>query len=198
MRSRATLMMGAALALGSVGAVALPAPAGAQTCPSTYTPSTCVAVTLSASIVAPGGTITITGGGFLAFSIIVITFHTTPVTLATVRADANGNFSVTVTIPASATPGSHFIEASGTGANGQPLTLTTPITIASVVPVSTNNQSTQTQASQSRPTSTTGQLPFTGTDLALTVGTGGVLVVAGAAAIAASRRRDQARLSRTD
>lgn len=192
MRSRAALLTGAALALGSLGAVTLAAPAGAQTCPSTYAPSPCVTLTLSATIVAPGVAITITGGGFLAFSVIVITFHTAPVTLATVRADANGDFSATVTIPASAAPGSHVIEASGTGANGQPLTLTTPVTVAAVVPVSTSHQATPSQ-----PTSTSGQLPFTGTDLALTTGTGAVLVAAGAAAIVASRRRDQARHGHT-
>lgn len=181
MRSRAALLTGAVLALGPLGAVSLPAPAGAQTCPSTYAPSPCVTLTLSATIVAPGVAITITGSGFLAFSVIVITFHTAPVTLATVRADGNGDFSATVTIPASATPGSHVIEASGTGANGQPLTLTTPVTIASAIPVSV--------PSASRPTSTAGQLPFTGANLALTGGTGGVLVLGGAAAIVASRRR---------
>lgn len=191
MRSRATLMMGAALALGSLGAVSLPAPAGAQSLATAYTP-TCTNLTVSLTIVTRNVKIVITGCAFRPLSVVIIIFHSAPVTLGTVTTDANGNFTASVTIPASASLGAHVIEASGTGANGQPLVETAPITVVSSAPVNTINQSPQSQ-----PTSTGSQLPFTGADIALTAGTGGLLVVGGAAAIVATRRRDEAKRSRT-
>jgi hypothetical protein len=57
-----------------------------------------------------GMELTITGTGFKPDATVTITYTTDPVTLATDKTDANGAFSVTVTIPPS-TAGNHIITA---------------------------------------------------------------------------------------
>ncbi len=66
------------------------------------------------------GTMTISGNGFLPGTSLTIVLHSDPVVLATVDADANGAYSVIVTIPAGTTPGTHQIVVSGLGPDGQP------------------------------------------------------------------------------
>ena len=67
-----------------------------------------------------GGTMTISGGGFAPGASLTIVLHSDPVVLATATADPNGAYSVTVTIPAGTTPGTHQIVVSGLGPDGQP------------------------------------------------------------------------------
>lgn len=67
-----------------------------------------------------GGTMTISGDGFAPGASLTIVLHSDPVALATATADANGAYSVTVTIPAGTTAGTHQIVVSGLGPDGQP------------------------------------------------------------------------------
>lgn len=62
---------------------------------------------------APGDVITLTGSGFQPGESVEIWLLSTPVRLAVLSADASGAFSVTVTIPANITPGSHTLEVRG-------------------------------------------------------------------------------------
>ena len=84
------------------------------------------------STVAPGGTTTITGGGFTGNQSVTITFDNPATTLATVTSDAAGNLpSTVVTVPAGASAGSHTISANcGTCAVGSN-TASTVITVSS-------------------------------------------------------------------
>jgi hypothetical protein len=68
---------------------------------------------LSASTVPAGGTITVTGAGFLPGEQVQVILHSTPVVLATVTADTDGSVSTPVTIPADIEPGPHTIELMG-------------------------------------------------------------------------------------
>ena len=113
--------MAASFLAALTGCVALAgvfaAPAGAQV----YPPNRC-SLALSVSAAIPGQTI-ITGSancspGFAAGATVEITLESDPVHLATVTADAEGQFSTPVTIPAGATLGSHSVVATGRGASG--------------------------------------------------------------------------------
>lgn len=73
-------------------------------------------VSLSAATVAAGGSLRVSGTGFESGERVVIELRSTPTVLATVTADASGNLSTQVTIPASTAAGSHrivLIAASG-------------------------------------------------------------------------------------
>lgn len=66
---------------------------------------------------AGGQPITITGSGWVPGETITLTLHSDPMVLGTTTADASGDWSVTVTIPTSATCGEHTITATGSATN---------------------------------------------------------------------------------
>ena len=94
----------------------LPVARGAEQVCTTVGPTPSVSTTTPTA----GGTMTISGDGFAPGASLTITLHSDPVVLATATADANGAYSVTVTIPAATTPGTHQIVVSGLGPDGQP------------------------------------------------------------------------------
>ncbi|MGW4803303.1 hypothetical protein [Kitasatospora sp. NPDC004272] len=67
---------------------------------------------------APGGSITITGGGYQPGGTVELTLHSTPVVLGQVTADGSGSFTTTVTLPAGTAAGTHTIQATGPDARG--------------------------------------------------------------------------------
>ena len=72
-------------------------------------------ITVTPNNVAAGGRVTVSGKCFRAATDVEINLNSAPVRLITVRSDANGNFTVTVTIPSSTSNGSHTISATGGG-----------------------------------------------------------------------------------
>jgi GH43 family beta-xylosidase len=70
-------------------------------------------ITLSASSVVAGDSITVTGRGFGAGDRVDLTLFSEPVLLATVDADENGRFTATVRIPLSTPAGEHTVRATG-------------------------------------------------------------------------------------
>lgn len=159
-------MLKKTLALAAVLLFATAGVAGAQTYPPADTPS----VEASDTTPAPGQQITLTADGFLPGSSSTFTLFSAPVVLGTATANAQGVASLTTAIPANTTPGSHRVEVSGTGANGQPLTVVLPITV--------------TGAAGSN-------LPTTGTDsaLPLTQIAIGVMAFGGLMVVMANKRR---------
>jgi len=78
----------------------------------------------------PGGAVTISGSGFAPGSDVTITIESTPQTLTTVSADADGAFTATVQIPADLSTGSHMLKATGVTPDGATLVLSTEVTVA--------------------------------------------------------------------
>jgi uncharacterized membrane protein len=72
-----------------------------------------------------GQDVVLSGSGFGANDGLTATFNTTPVVVATFRANAAGAFSVTVRIPANATPGPHTFVVTGTSGRSA----STPFTV---------------------------------------------------------------------
>ncbi|MGD0082178.1 MAG: hypothetical protein ABSD78_03135 [Acidimicrobiales bacterium] len=128
----ASLLVGS-LALTGTAALAQSAKA-ASTCP--YSTS-CGGISTSSSSAPPGGTITLSGHGYKPGS--TVTISVCGIETITVTADSQGDFTTTITIPSSATPGTTcVITAVGTGANGQSLTSSVSVLVTSgvTVPVS--------------------------------------------------------------
>lgn len=71
----------------------------------------------NSSSVSQGGSLGLTGSGWVANESVNLTLHSTPVGVGTAQTDANGNFSATVTIPSNTPAGSHYIEASDSYGN---------------------------------------------------------------------------------
>ena len=67
-----------------------------------------------------GQAIPIAGGGFIRNGRVRIVLRSEPVVLAETTADASGNVSLTVTLPADTTPGSHTIALEGEAPDGTP------------------------------------------------------------------------------
>lgn len=67
-----------------------------------------------------GQPVPIAGGGFIRNGRIRVVLRSEPVLLAETTADANGNVSLTVTLPADTTPGSHTITLEGEAPDGTP------------------------------------------------------------------------------
>ena len=136
----------------------------------------CSSPGLSETTVAPGGTITFSGGGFASDSDVKITLFSDPVDLGSTTADASGNFSVEVAIPDGTPAGEHHLEASGLDPDGNPLVVSLSVTV-------TDSGTTPVAA-----VTPSGALPFTGSDVARTLSIGLAAVVVGGAAVWGARR----------
>ncbi|MDR1441720.1 MAG: cutinase family protein [Bifidobacteriaceae bacterium] len=66
-------------------------------------------VGLSAVQVRPGGSVTVTGRGFVAGEAVDVELHSTPVALGSTVVGAGGGFSLAVSIPSDATLGQHLV-----------------------------------------------------------------------------------------
>ena len=121
----------------------------------------------SSGTVAPGKTITVTGTGYAPGSSVSVVIYSTPQVLTTIVADASGNFTVEVTVPAGLAAGSHTLVASGVDANGVLRYVTLPVTVTSAG---------------------SAQLAYTGADVLLPALGGLAAVVVGAGLIVVRRR----------
>jgi hypothetical protein len=94
---------------GMVAAMSLSSSASANP----YPPGSSCTVSSSDHAVHGGDTVTITGSGFPANSTVQLSVHSSPdVSLGSVKTDAHGSFTDTVTIPKSITGTDHSIVAS--------------------------------------------------------------------------------------
>lgn len=87
------------------------------------------ALQLSKSAAKPGEPVTSRGCGFRPNSQVTVDFFSQPVQVATATAGADGGFEATFTIPASAAPGEHTVEATGVDPAGQPRVLSANIRV---------------------------------------------------------------------
>jgi hypothetical protein len=77
-----------------------------------------------------GQKVTLTGSGYAPNSTVTLVVYSSPVTLGTVVADANGNFSVEVTVPANLANGTHYLVATGVDAQGNTRNLVITVTVS--------------------------------------------------------------------
>lgn len=140
-------------------------------------------ITVNPATVAQGGTIAVSSTGWRPGSTVTIVLD--GVVLGTLVADASGGVSGSFTVPGGTTAGGHQVGAQGTGANGNALSLSAPITVTALA-TTASFTATPTVAPA---TTSTGSLPVTGSQIAGAVALGGALVLGGAALTGATRRR---------
>ena len=152
------------------------APAAAQYPPSG--PSGAV----DSTTVSPGGTVTISGSGWQANSVVQITLFSHGQQLTTVRADGNGTFTTQVQIPSDVSPGQHTVRLSGTGQDGTQRSVDIRLQVQSDAP--------REDPPRADPPSD-GQPPLARTGMSSGVGAaaGIGLLVAGGGALLVARRR---------
>ncbi|NLA65031.1 MAG: metallophosphoesterase family protein [Leucobacter sp.] len=126
---------------------------------------------LSDTEVVAGGTVGVTGVGFDAHETVIIELHSTPVELARLQANAAGEISTRVVIPANTTPGSHHIVLTGAGSGA---VVTLPLEV---------------RAAAGGATDGTSGLSNTGAEIGGLVATGVILLVVGAGLIIRARRK---------
>ncbi|WP_116449433.1 LPXTG cell wall anchor domain-containing protein [Blastococcus litoris] len=114
--------------VGPVASGVVPAPAVPATAPTKNGDLTIAGG--ASGVVAPGTKLTVSGTGYAAGSSVSVIIYSTPQVLTTVVADASGNFSVEVTVPAGLAAGSHTLVASGVDANGVLRYVTVPVTVS--------------------------------------------------------------------
>lgn len=146
-----------------------------------YPPDPGPTAAVSDIVVVPGEAITVVGDGWQPGSTVTIDLG--GAVLGTAPVGQDGTFSTTVTIPANTRPGAHTLRISGTGADGQPRTVTIAITVVETAGVGTPGVTPGTGLP------TTGGQPL----LALFAATG--LLVTGSAAVLVARRRNRASLT---
>ena len=139
-------------------------------------------VAVSDTAVEPGQPVTVSARTYCAGCPVTFTLFSEPVVLGTVDADANGVATLTFTVPEGTSAGTHTIEATGTGADGLPLTVRTTITVVAPGAAGTGSGALPTTGSDSA-------ISMTQIALAAVVG-GGLLV------LAASKRRANATAER--
>ncbi|HVV30372.1 MAG TPA: hypothetical protein VHC41_05795 [Mycobacteriales bacterium] len=177
------LVAGVAL-VGTLGVAA-----GTAQAADPYPPTSCPTISLTATTVAAGGSLTVTACGYTDGSQVSIDVFSTPVHIATLTAaGANGSVSADVTLPCSVEPGSHHFEVTGTDRQtGAVLKQSAAFTVT---------QSQACPASVVTPTENSGgsggSLPFTGLELAAMLLAAAALIALGTTFVVLTRRRRQA------
>lgn len=116
-----------------------------------------------------GDEVTLSGGGFAPGALVVVTIESDPVKLGESEADAQGDLTATVVIPADLADGQHTLKATGDSASGGTLVLSQQVTVGEDV-------------------TRDGELATTGTGVAVLLSLAGLLLIAGAATVVATRR----------
>jgi outer membrane protein assembly factor BamB len=97
-------------AAASTGRIAVTTPGGTATSTAKFTVTP--GIVLSAGSGHPGGTVTVSGAGFAAYEAVDVYLDATDEALAS--ASGTGNFAgITLAVPSSAVPGTHYITAVG-------------------------------------------------------------------------------------
>ncbi len=150
-----------------------------------YPPVRC-AISLSASVVPQGATISVSANCFLPGSAVQVILSSTPRVLGTFTADARGVISGRVTIPCDVPVGAHTVSAQGVDASGKPLRLSAALRVVDGCPV----------GAAPRVVTGGGALSKTGSNLTMPLTAAGIALLAtGTAAVVVARRRRAAQAS---
>jgi LPXTG-motif cell wall-anchored protein len=129
-------------------------------------------VGVSDATVTAGESVTVSGSGWQAGSSVSLSFHSAPTSLGSANVRADGTFSTGVTIPSSASAGTHLIVASGTASNGRQRSVSTEVTVLAAAGAS-------------------GTTAFTGAQVQTWMVAAAVLLAIGIGLVLASRRRSR-------
>lgn len=148
----------------------------------TSTPNAGMAI--SPTTVDPGGSLIVASDGWQMGTNVTATIHSDPVLLGSRVADVGGEIAATFVVPASVVPGAHHVQLAGTGTDGLPRLLRTPLRVAGV-PASTTAANPTASTSGGGSTSS-GTLPAAGSDTWFRLAMALVLFLAGLAVLSTS------------
>lgn len=144
--------------------------------PTTTTTTPPATITAVPTFMVAGDSCHVTATGFAPGANVDVTVHSTPLAIGIIVAGSNGDVSTDWTVPAGFALGSHTVELTGIGANGQQLVLDAEVTIGEAVTTTVPV--------------TTGTLPVTGSSMSGPLSLAGVTLVAlGAVTVVVTRRR---------
>lgn len=172
------------------------APASAQE----YPPEPGPPVLLSASVVGPGGSLTLSSSGWLPGSAVDFTLFSDPISLGSAAVGSDTSFSATVTIPASVAPGMHTLQVSGIGEDGDPRVTELAIEVLGSAagapagngvgdPANGANGASGGSGAVGEFSGASNALAFTGANMVLGGALAAALVIAGGITLLVSRRR---------
>ena len=149
----------------------------ASAVPPGYSLNPSVDVAVSSSTVAPGGSLTVTGTGWLPASSVSVWIESTPVLLKSgVAVDSNSEFTTSVIVPADIEPGPHTIFSTGTTTTGEVgAAASASITVTGSTPDGSGDN-----------------LAATGSNIIPIAALGGALVATGLGTVVLVRRRSRA------
>lgn len=149
----------------------------ASAVPPGYSLNPSVNVAVSSSTVAPGGSLTVTGTGWLPASSVSVWIESTPVLLKSgVAVDSNSEFTTSVIVPADIEPGPHTIFTTGTTTTGEVgAAASASITVTGSTPDGSGEN-----------------LAATGSNIIPIAALGGALVATGLGTVVLVRRRSRA------
>lgn len=130
------------------------------------------------STVADGGTIAVTGDGFMPGTYDVV-LHSAPVTIGSAVVGSNGSLRFAGAIPAATDPGVHTIELTlgGTTIASAPVTVTAAVAAPSPTPTSTSSSASSPAAGLAETGSTIDSWPAVLAVLAIVAGAGAIALV---------------------
>jgi LPXTG-motif cell wall-anchored protein len=152
----------------------------------TTTTTAAPAMTASPTFLYQGQSCQITAHGFKPGSTVTVTVHSDPITVGTAVADSLGAITTTWNVASDFPTGKHAIVLTGPAPSGDPITLTSDVTVAALV-------SSVTATTVAPTTVAAGALPNTGADDESLLLTAGLLISAGTATTILTARRRRAR-----
>jgi hypothetical protein len=138
-----------------------------------------------AGALTPGGSVALSGSGFLTRSTVTLVVYSTPTVLNTLVTQADGSFDANVTLPADLPEGSHTLVATGVDPTGQTWTLTQGITTRNADPASAADAGDSSHT----PVPQAGGLAYTGADIAVPAIGGLIALATGVSLTLIGRRR---------
>lgn len=150
-----------------------------------YGPAGAPVVTSGSSTVAPGGSITCGAANFEPNETVSLVAHSTPVSLGTVKANAAGAWTASLTIPASLGAGAHQIVATGQSSGEKAVFNFTVVGAAAGTTGATTASGATSTGLPSAP------LAFTGADTIALTSVAAVALAIGGFLVLGSRRRRQ-------
>ncbi len=142
-------------------------------------------VSLSATQVQPGDSLTVRGIGGTPGEEVRIVLHSDPIQIGTATVDSNGTFEKVVVIPLDTIPGQHTIDVVGVSCG---VTTSVPLTVVAGPAAAAFDD----QDGAVRPVSANGTLSYTGVDATFSLILGIALLVMGGVLTLAFRRRPAA------
>ncbi len=92
--------------------------------------------------IVPGLRFSVSGRGFLPMTLVEAYLESTPVLVGQNNADALGNVTISVTVPANFDLGAHTLVLRGLGPSGSPLVLRLPVSVLAALPAGAGSSAT--------------------------------------------------------